>query len=503
MNSSNANMQSQAQAQDLALSKKQAKSSLNIIITGVLSQFVYYLALCGILLQEQHIAIALYGSNYMVNSVKILPIIFVVIYDMPDFYESYYASVKFFAAERSESVTDILRTELFSNIVVTCLMLILPIMQSFIFSKLLVDASYKYMYLLALCFGLIEPFYASAYSSFTYKHLKVNVFTGKIMSLLIYFFMFTFSYSYQSRTTTNPWPSGLSKPFADVFIYVLVIIAIVKNSLFGTKLNILDNNFMKKMYKFVKTDTKLILRDLFSFINYLVYNASRPIVILCIIYQLTKITDEDKRNDAMLDVYIYFISQFAIALIGKGMHQGLLMVAPQLFEQKKFTQLRNLFLQTIVYGVVAAELIAIILKISPDKIVELIIPKSNDTLKEYFQDTCYIDILGYALIYATESAQLAIYSFAIVTTRYYLMGVIGLLRIIIGVFLVVKLESYLGQNADYTQVFFYFEIICAIIGGIFMLYVFLSFFTEFREVKIGKKGKEKKVRVDDSFMSQV
>ncbi|CAL6029408.1 Hypothetical_protein [Hexamita inflata] len=83
----------------------------------------------------------------------------------------------------------------------------------------------------------------------------------------------------------------------------------------------------------------------------------------------------------------------------------------------------------------------------------------------------------------------------------YIPFVIGVLRIVGGVYFVINIDSALGQNASYGDVFFYFELLCTVLAVVFCAQAFISMFADYKSVKI-EAVKEKKERKTDEFMTQ-
>ncbi|CAL6097711.1 Hypothetical_protein [Hexamita inflata] len=154
----------------------------SICIKGFFCQTLCYFLIIFVMRQEQYILTSFNGYKFVENFVKIFPIMFLVSYEIPEFFEQYFANKKMATYATGESVQDINRQEFATNCIVAILMLAIPAAQPAIFSVLQVDSEYRAMFLLSTVLGIIGPFKSTVYSVFSLKQNYVYIMAGKMVS---------------------------------------------------------------------------------------------------------------------------------------------------------------------------------------------------------------------------------------------------------------------------------------------------------------------------------
>ncbi|CAL6045562.1 Hypothetical_protein [Hexamita inflata] len=280
-----------------------------LLFKGILCQTFHYYASIFVMQQEQYILTSFNGYKFVENFVKIFPIMFLVSYEIPEFFEQYFANKKMSTYATGESVQDINRQEFATNCIVAILMLAIPAAQPAIFSVLQVDGEYRAMFLLNTVLGIIGPFKSTVYSVFSLKQNYVYIMVGKMMTLMIHFFLFTFIYSFDTRVTGfNTWPSGFSKPVAEIIVHSIMLIVLFKGSIFSTKINFEQDQHLKINYKPQKRDFKEIGKNILAFLYHLIFNASRTVVYLYMTYKIVNLSNEQtKCNYGLVCVYLLLI----------------------------------------------------------------------------------------------------------------------------------------------------------------------------------------------------
>ncbi|CAL6097746.1 Hypothetical_protein [Hexamita inflata] len=498
-------------SQDSSLAKSQFNID-NIIQTqfiallfkGLFCQTIFYFLTIFVMQQEQYILTSFNGYKFVENFVKIFPIMFLVSYEIPEFFEQYFANKKMATYATGESVQDINRQEFATNCIVAILMLAIPAAQPAIFSALQVDGEYRAMFLLSTVLGIVGPFKSTVYSVFSLKQNYVYIMAGKMMTLMIHFFLFTFIYSFNTRETGfNTWPSGFSKPVAEIIVHVVILITIFRGSIFSTKINFEKDQHLKMNYRPQKKDLKYIGKNIIAFLQHFIFFTSRAVVYLFITYKIIGLQNKQAKQNAIMDLYVYIFCQISLSLISKGIHSAIMTVVPIIFHQKQYTKMRRVISYLCLFGVIINELICAVLVLKSEAIFILFFNKNNDqVILNYFKYAKYQKILTKtAFLFGTEVYQRASITYAFITNQHYIPAVIGIMRIIGGIYFVISVDSALGQNASYDEVFFYFEILCVVVAAIFALQAFISIYLNYQNAKsniqVSKIDKQQ-----DDFMTQ-
>ncbi|CAL6029441.1 Hypothetical_protein [Hexamita inflata] len=478
-------------------------SFISLIVKGFVCQTLSYILIAFIMYQEQYILTSFKGYSYIENFVKIFPIMFLVSYEIPEFFEQYFANKKMATYATGESVQDINRQEFATNCIVAIILLAIPAAQPAIFSILHVDGEYRAMFLLSTVLGIIGPFKSTVYSVFSLKQNYVYIMAGKMVTLMIHFFLFTFIYSFNTRKESiNTWPSGFAKPMADIVVHVVMLVVLYRGSIFSTKINLDADQSARFSLKPQKKDWKEIGKNLLAFFQYLVFFVSRPVVYFFLAYKISNIQNVQKRQKVMLDFYIYTLIQQSYSLVAKGIHSALMTIVPPLFYQKQYGKMRNIFLGVAIFGFCYNELISLVVVLEPNAIFMLVMSKLDPIILNYKTQNYHKELLKHTMfLLGTEVLQHVSTSFAYLSKKHYVLFVMGSLRMIGGIYMTVQMSNALGQNADYTDVYFFFELLCLIIAAAFMLQAFASMFLE---LKNGPKEVEKKKTEvkHDEFMVQ-
>ncbi|CAL6029477.1 Conserved_hypothetical protein [Hexamita inflata] len=471
----------------------------SICIKGFFCQTLCYFLIIFVMQQEQYILTSFNGYKFVENFVKIFPIMFLVSYEIPEFFEQYFANKKMATYATGESVQDINRQEFATNCIVAVILLAIPAAQPAIFSALQVDGEYRAMFLLSTVLGIVGPFKSTVYSVFSLKQNYVYIMAGKMVTLMIHFFLFTFIYSFNTRETGfNTWPSGFSKPMAEIIVHVIMLIVLYKGSIFSTKISLEADQTAKISLIPQKKDWKEIGKNILAFLQHLVFYVSRPIVYLFIVYKIINLKIESIKQDAIIDLYVYLFCQQSLSLISKGIHSAIMTIMPILFHQKQYHKMRRLIIYSSLFGLIFNEIINAILIFNPNVIFYLFFGSNNSIISNYKSHQGYIAILSKtALLFGTEVYQTVQITYSHITKKHYVPLIIGLIRITGGVYFVMNLDSCLGQSARYDDVFFYFELLSTIIAAIFTVYMHISMYTEY---KMEVKAKIKKIKAKDDFM---
>ncbi|CAL5974532.1 Hypothetical_protein [Hexamita inflata] len=479
------------------------QSILRVLYNGVLSQALHYLIIVFVLYQEQYILTTFNGYAFIENFVKIFPIIFLVSYEIPEFFEQYFANKKMTTYQTGNSVEDINRQEFTTNCIVAILMLIIPATQSVIFRVLQVDEKYRAMFLLSTVLGIIGPFKATIMSIFIHKQNYVYIMSCKMMTLIIHFSLFTFIYSFKSRETgINTWASGFSKPIADIAIYIVILVVLFKGNIFSTKINLDADQSIKFSLKPQRKDWKEIGKNLVAFFQYLVFFVSRPVVYFFIAFKINKLTDKSIKQDATINLYLYTFIQQTFSFIAKGCHSALMTTVPIVFNHKQYKKALKIICYSCILSLIYNEIMSAVFVLDSNSVFILFFNQLNDPiLKNYYESGEYKTLLKSTVFFiGTDVLQYATNTYAYLTNYHFIPLIIGLLRIICGVFLTAGMDSQLGQNASYDEVFFYFELMCTILAVIFCIQAYISMLINYKSETSEKKNKKAKEKIVDDFI---
>ncbi|CAL6050682.1 Hypothetical_protein [Hexamita inflata] len=496
-------MQLESNKQHFSIDNLLNSSILIILLNGVLSQAAYYLIIVFALYQEQYILTSFNGYSYIENFVKLFPIMFLVSYEIPEFFEQYFANKKMATYATGESVQDITRQEFATNCIVAILMLAIPAAQPAIFNVLQVDSDYRAMFLLSTVLGIIGPFKSTVYSVFSMKQNYLYIMAGKMVTLMIHFFLFTFIYSFKTRENGfNTWPSGLAKPMADIVLHAVMLVVLYRGSIFSTKINLDADQSARFSLKPQKKDWKEIGKNLLAFFQYLVFFVSRPVVYFIIAYKINNLTNTDKKQDATINLYLYSFIQQSFSFIAKGIHSALMTIIPIPFYCKQYRKSLKMISYSCIFFLIYNEIISSILILNADSIFIFFFNQHNDPiLTDYYNSEQHKTLLKTTtFLIGTDVFQYATNTYAYLTNKHSIPMIIGALRIIGGVYLTVSIDSSLGQNASYDQVFFYFELLCTILAIIFCVQAYISFFIDYKGVKTTEKKVTKEKKADE-FMN--
>ncbi|CAL6029463.1 Hypothetical_protein [Hexamita inflata] len=475
-----------------------------LLFKGILCQTFHYYASIFVMQQEQYILTSFNGFKFVENFVKIFPIMFLVSYEIPEFFEQYFANKKMSTYATGESVQDINRQEFATNCIVAILMLVIPAAQPAIFSVLQVDSEYRAMFLLSTVLGTIGPFKSTVYSIFSLKQNYVYIMAGKMMTLIIHFFLFTFIYSFDTRVTNfNTWPSGFSKPMAEIIVHVVMLIVLFKGSIFSTKIHLDSNQNLQYNYKPQKNDWKQIGKNLFAFFQHLIFYLSRPVVYIFITLKVINLSNQQTKETALMDLYTYMFCQQSLSLISKGTHSATMTIMPILLHQQKYSKMRRVIAILCLIGFIINEVTCTILAINPNVILILFFNRRNNYIfQKYFDSANSNRILNKtSFLFGTEVYQTSSVVFAQISKKHFIPFLMGVMRIIGGIYFVINIDSALGQNASYEEVFFYFELLCSIMAFIFTLQAYISIFLNYKDSKTTFSKQKAEIRQDE-FMIQ-
>ncbi|CAL5987565.1 Hypothetical_protein [Hexamita inflata] len=481
-----------------------------LLYNGLICQLIYFVALFFVLLQEQYLLTTLNGYFHIHNAVRTFPFVFMVLYEFPEFFEQFFTNKKMASYVNGQNIQDINRKEFATNFIFAVLMIAIPAAQPVIFSTLKVDSEYKSMFLLSTTLGLIEPFKSTVYSVFSLKQNYLYILVGKMTTLIIHFFLYSYIYSFQSRNSgdIDTWASGFSKPFADIVIHVILLITLFRGSIFSTRIALDADQTSKISLIPRKGDWRETGKNLLAFLQYLVFFVSRPVVYVFVAYKINNLKNEAKKQTATLDLFVYMICQQVFSLIAKGANSAIMTVMPLAFHQKQYTKMRLLISYGCLLLCVFLELLALVLVMKSEIIFTLMINKDADSiLLNYFTNGQYKTLLKRtAFLFGTDVYQHATNTFAYITGRHYIPMLIGILRIVGGVYFIINVDNALGQNASYTDVFFYFELLCTVLAVIFCTQSFISMFADYKNgnkknADKNEKQKEKDKKAEE-FMVQ-
>ncbi|CAL6001641.1 Hypothetical_protein [Hexamita inflata] len=478
-------------------------SFYKLLLKALMCQCIYYLPAMFVIHQEQYILTSLKGYDHIKNCIKIFPIIFFAGYELPEFFEQYFANQKMATYANGNSVPEQLRIEFITNMIYVLILIVLPAIQSYLFSIMQVENDYRARYLLSTVLGLIGPFRSTIYSLFSYKQQYTYILSGKIVTLMLQFFLFTFIYSFYTRedgAIIDVWPSGFAKPFAEILVYTVIMITLYKGTIFSTRIHLDADQSTKISIKPQKKDWKPVFKNVGMMFPYAIYYLSRPIVYLTAIHQILSLTDASKKEQINIDIYIYMFCQLTLSMISKGAQAAIMTVIPILFHTKHYSKMRAILSYGTIAGLVITEALCILIVMKPEIIFQIVFCRFTDTkLQTYYENGSYKNFLTQtALWFGTDSIQSAPISFSILTGGFYVPLIMGALRIAGGIYFCVQIQTALGQNADYTDVFMYFEIVCFIVGAVFCACMYLTIFTEYKVAK--KKEEKKKTDKVDEFM---
>ncbi|CAL6045624.1 Hypothetical_protein [Hexamita inflata] len=457
-----------------------------------------------VLQQELYILTTYKGYSFIENFVKIFPIMFLISYELPEFFEQYFANKKMATYATGESVQDINRQEFASHCIFVLLLLVISAAQPAIFSALQVDSEYRAMFLLSTVLGIIGTFKSTVYSVFSLKQNYVYIMSGKMVTLMIHYFLFTFIYSFSTRNDGfNTWPSGFSKPVSEIVVHIVMLVVLYKKSIFSTKIHLDADQSYKFNYIPKKKDWKDIGKNLLAFFQYVVFFVSRPVVYFFISFKINKLTNVTKKQNVILDLFVYLFCQQSLSLIAKGVHSAIMTTMPIVFHQKQYQKMRLIISFGCLFSFILNEAVCAALVLNADCIFIFFVNKvNNQILTDYYLSGNHTQILKQtAFLFGSEVYQTALNTFAYISGRHYIPFVIGVLRIVGGVYFVINIDSALGQNASYGDVFFYFELLCTVLAVVFCVQAFISMFADYKSVKI-EAVKEKKERKTDEFMIQ-
>ncbi|CAL5974562.1 Hypothetical_protein [Hexamita inflata] len=149
------------------------------------------------------------------------------------------------------------------------------------------------------------------------------------------------------------------------------------------------------------------------------------------------------------------------------------------------------------------ELISLIVVLSADAIFIFLLNQHNDPiLTNYYNTGQHKTLLKTTTFFiGTDVFQYATNTYAYLVNKHFIPMIIGVFRIICGIYITVNIDAALGQNASYDEVFFYFELLCTILAAIFCIQAYIFFFINYKSEikKVSKKVvKEKKI---DEFMN--
>ncbi|CAL6050648.1 Hypothetical_protein [Hexamita inflata] len=475
-----------------------------LLFKGIVTQIIYYYASIFVMQQEQYILTSFNGYKFVENFVKLFPIMFLVSYEIPEFFEQYFANKKMATYATGESVQDITRQEFATNCIVAILMLAIPAAQPAIFSILQVDSEYRAMFLLSTVLGIVGPFKSTVYSVFSLKQNYVYIMAGKMVTLMIHFFLFTFIYSFNTRETGfNTWPSGFSKPVAEIIVHVVILITIFRGSIFSTKINFEKDQHLKMNYRPQKKDFKYIGKNIMAFLQHFIFFTSRPVVYIFITLKIINNTNQQAKQNAIMDLYVYIFCQQSLALISKGTHCAIMTIMPIQLYYKQYAKMRRIIAVLCLIGFVIDEITCTALVLKPNIIhIFFFNYRTDSILQKYYESSSSKRILTKtAFLFGTEVYQTSSNIYALMTNKHFIPLVMGIMRIIGGIYLVINIDSALGLNAQYEEVFYYFELMCTIMAIIFTLQAYISIFLNYKDSKTITEKQKADIKQDE-FMIQ-
>ncbi|CAL6045586.1 Hypothetical_protein [Hexamita inflata] len=177
-------------------------------------------------------------------------------------------------------------------------------------------------------------------------------------------------------------------------------------------------------------------------------------------------------------------------------------IIPIPFYSKQYRKSSKMISYSCIFFLIYNEIISSILILNADSIFIFFYNQHNDPiLTNYYNSGQQKTLLKTTtFLIGTDVFQYATNTYAYLTNKHFIPMIIGALRIIGGVYLTVSIDSSLGQNASYDQVFFFFELLCTILAIIFCVQAYISFFIDYKGIKTTEKKVTKDKKADE-FMN--
>ncbi|CAL6115402.1 Hypothetical_protein [Hexamita inflata] len=470
-----------------------------LVRKSLTSQTLNYLVQIFVLQQEQFLLTTFRGFRWMESFVKIFPLIFLVQFELPEFFEQFFANKKM-RLDAAGAMNEVKREEFYTNWVFLLCMIVIPAVPYICGFQVKEDYT---MFLLSTIIGLVGPFKSSAYSQFGYKQNYICLMTGKMLTVALHYFTLMFIYSFYTRDKDfSTWPSGFAKPAADIVVYIGLLIVLHKGNIFGARISLDESQLVKSSFKLHKNDIKEIGKNVLAFLQFIVFFVSRPVVYLFMAYKVDKLTNTAKRQHSVIDLYLYIFYQQSLSLISKGIHSAIMTVMPTILYNQQFKKMRLLNSYGLLIGFIINEILCALLYMFIDSIFVLFVNKDNDPIiKAYYDAGLHKQLFGKTMfLIGTEVYQNAVITYAYISNKHFIPFIIGTFKIISGVYFIINIDSSLGQNASYKDAIYYFELLSTVVSFIFCTYAFITLYTDFKESKAAVKIVAKEVKRDDFMM---
>ncbi|CAL6069120.1 Hypothetical_protein [Hexamita inflata] len=469
------------------------KSETRLFVSRLLQQGCYYMLQFVTIMLESFVLTSLLGGKYMQESIKFLPIVYLIQYDQACFDEGWQSV----CIQNFQLQNKVLPkcAPLGRQIFQACLYIVLAGLQKIIFNGFQIDPLFKSQYLLAVVLGIFSIFYSNLIAFFNATQRQFYLSTSKMLSsiIILFFILFSYSFSYPAKNLTSTWPSGVAKPLVELCIGACVFLAIKKGRIIMTSIK-LDITEACVVVISAKEKFVHLVKQISVSAVYFTFNSSRPVVVLDAVRTIMLLPASSKRDYQLMDLFIYNIGQVMLALFGKMVYLSIIQLSPSMFSLKRFTQLKKYLMISAIAGTVFSEIVAGVFVLMPFLIFSLVLNGLADSsMTAYYESKTYMKIIRTnAFLYATDALQQVPVAFAMVTGKHYVVVVMGILRIIGGLYIVETGSKQLGAILDYGNTFFYFEILCLVIAVVFCGYCFVCFKTEYVEPKQKKEAQKAK-----------